>query len=852
MSAKEQINQNQNSSSDIMTAKQIPTIRHIDHDCIRFIAAGEKINDIETVIRELIENSVDAKATNIEIRLGRFGIESIEVEDNGTGIDESDFQFLGQRYHTSKIDNFNKLQSSLETYGFRGEALSCLCTISNVTIITKSSSSPTGTKLTFKPNGTIAKKEPIARSNGTSVIIRNLFHSLPVRRKELEHQAKRQYDKIVRVIYEHVLIRPDIRFTLCKSSKLRKEKDFTYGGTTLEKSIVSMFGIKVLESLVPIKQVDYEELDSVKKRGSQEEGSISTQSVIQIDSSINTTSEDQSLTITQTFEPSEPPNREKFFRRSTKSKFAREKPTYTVHGYISKIDCGRNSTDCQFVFVNDKPCELPRVVRHINDLYRGYSHHQSPFLCLFIQVQSWAADFNVPRKRAVILSEENRLNDLMKDVIDTMFSPLVPAMTKNCPSAQLASLTMKSDEIQKYCTQTPKRNLDERSDDDSTIPQKKRNTYVTPPKNLHQTSSKTLLPHNSPTTTSSSSVELIGQFRNNTPKVHTQNEDNMDCHSEVLTQKDTPDTILVDDFDHEQSRDSDDSSVDLTDQQKTGQLLAIDYFNCKFNQRNNINEERLSVAIENIDDLAVALERERAQRCVVKDSREYSFAIDPMFNTVSEQEMKLNLCRESFENMDIIGQFNNGFIITRYNDHLFIIDQHATDERANFEDQLDKCPMERQVMVRPKPLLLNSIQENTIVRNLDEFERRGFQFIYDENKPPGYRVQLSSTSICKGQGMDVYLDKSDIEELLNVAIESPSALPSYNLKKVKDLAASRACRKSVMIGDKLSESQMKSIVSKMSNLSNPWVCAHDRPTIRHLMDVEWMERFKKVPKVEDK
>lgn len=784
------------------SAKSVSTIKQIDNDSIRYISAGEKINDIETVIRELIENSLDAGATIIEVRLTRFGVDVIEVEDNGDGIDEEDFPFLGQRYHTSKITDFEKLQRDLVTFGFRGEAISCLCSISNVTIVTRSRRSPTGSKLIFNKDGSLLKKEAVARSIGTTVTIKNLFHSLPVRRRDLEMTSKRQYDKVVRVIYEHVLVRPEIKFALCKNYKTKKDKDFAHGGTSLERCIVSIFGIKTLDSLMPIKQPSY----SVNL----EDDTEKCNDLIDIND----------VEPSQKFECSIAPDRDKFYRRQSKSKFRREKPNYTIFGYISKPGCGRNASDSQFIFVNNKPCELSKVTRLINDSYRNYSHNQHPFLCLFIQVQNWAADFNVPRKRAVILAEENRLCDIIKETLDTMFAPSLPATTKTCPSALLSSITANTSE---GCSPRGTKREGEGLSDEHTRKHVKKDQVVSEHEKLDQ-----------------EKLEPNKAHLNPKHKIKNKHNDHnyTICVSQGTTDATQPENTI--------SETSSDSGEDSSDQVQS--TLAIDYFNCRLSQENKSENGRLSAKIDHHEDMPSALERERAQRRLVIDSKEYMFAIHPDFNKVSEQELKLNLCRQSFENMDIVGQFNKGFIITRYNDHLFIIDQHATDERANFEDQLDKCPLDRQPMVRPKPLLFNSIQENTIMSHLEEFEKRGFQFVVDESKMAGYRVQLASTSICKGHGTDVYLDKNDVEELVGVAMDSPHALSSYTLRKVNDLAASKACRKSVMIGDAISETQMRSIVSKMSGLSNPWICAHGRPTIRHLMDVKWVRRMKEKSK----
>lgn len=861
-------------------------IKEIDQDLVKFIAAGEKINDIETAIRELVENSIDAEAKNIEIRLSRFGVDCIEVVDDGVGINEENFKTLGVRYHTSKITNFAKLQESLSTFGFRGEALSCLINIANVTITTKTKSSPTGSKLIFQRDGTLGKVEPVARSKGTTVILKNLFYSLPVRKRELEMTAKRQYDKVVKLMYEQLLARPHIKFTLCKKSAAKKEKDFTHGGTTLEGCIVTIFGLKVLDSLMPIKQPwirgshNQESCDnSESKDDENKKKSIEKMVNLEINESLG----EKVLKLKGEFEPTTAPVREDFFKNRRKSIFKREKPDYLIHGYISKIGRGRNSTDCQFIFVNKKPCDISQISRLINEVYRGYSPSQYPFFCLFIQVQQWAADFNVPRKRAVILQEENRLYDIVKESLDSMFSPLVQSNHKSCPVAHIpvASQVLKDGDNTKASSTTKKRVLELDKDDEIEAQPTKKQVIeeIEPTSNSENQDLSDKATTTKTTEESRKDPDVVEVTSDNDPisipsgSYPTSTSSNCGSSGTSLPPS-SPSTKITDGADTEIS-DTGSKYFDATsapsrttsqaaipEKTPAGFKSALEVLQdenekpvphgleiccapplleCRFSQIKKSCDGRLQVYIDNPEDLSLALEREREQRKPLADSKEYNFAIHPNFNVVAEQELKFNLDRSSFESMQIIGQFNKGFIITRLNKHLFIIDQHATDERANYENQLDKYPLIKQPMVVPKPLYLNSIQENIIINHIDAFKLRGFEFDVDESKVAGLRVRLASTSICKGHGLDdQYLTKEDVEELIDVISNSPNSLSTYALKKVRYVAASRACRSSVMIGDKLSRPQMAEIVSKMTSLQNPWVCAHNRPTIRHLMDTDWM------------
>lgn len=765
---------------------QETSMRKLDDTSIQFIAAGEKISDIETVVRELVENSIDAGAKHIDIRLSKFGVDSIEVCDDGAGIEEVNFTALGSRYHTSKITDIDKFQE-LETFGFRGEALSCLLRLANVTITTKAKSSSTGTKLVFAKDGTLFKSEPVARGDGTSVIVKNLFHSIPVRRRELEQTAKRQYDKVTKLIYEQVLARPEIKFTLSKKTQTERSRDFTHGGSSLESCIITIYGVKVLDSLMPIKQAGLKraKIQEQEKDFKVGENKCPTEG----------DSDKEPKLMGGLFETTIPPDREEFFKQRRKSKLKREKPVFTLYGYISKPGTGRHSADGQFIYVNKKPCDVPKLSRAINEVFRNYNAPSQayPFYCLFIQVQNWAADFNVPRKRAVILQHEDQLCDLVRETLDEMYSLTKPTNQSSCSNAHIPFM----------------------------VPKKQENDLDPSMKE-------------SPVETCSSTELSYQEIRNNDHSTTVVARPHRDYFSEPFRRPPLKTNSVQS---GQKSRPIAHVPAVITKRQEDRQFNVT---------RGSPPDEayspiKLSEPVNNMQ-LMILEQRENEHETEAERPKEFSYAIHPNFNILAEQELKLNLNKTSFENMQVVGQFNKGFIITRLGKHMFIIDQHATDERANYEELLENSPLTEQKMTVPKPLYFNSIQENAIMNNVEEFERKGFKFLIDKSKVAGFRVLLSSTSIFKGQGTDEYLTREDLEELINVFLESPRSFSSYTLKKVRNIAASKACRKSVMIGDKLSWSQMSSIVSKMAILKNPWVCAHNRPTIRHLMDTDWMDK----------
>jgi DNA mismatch repair protein PMS2 len=124
-------------------------IRAIDHESVTKICSGQVVVDLATAVKELVENSLDAGATTIEVKLRNEGLGAIEVSDNGIGIDPSNYASLALKHHTSKLATFSDL-TSIASFGFRGEALNALCELSgSLTVTTKQADEAVGTVLSF-------------------------------------------------------------------------------------------------------------------------------------------------------------------------------------------------------------------------------------------------------------------------------------------------------------------------------------------------------------------------------------------------------------------------------------------------------------------------------------------------------------------------------------------------------------------------------------------------------------------------------------------------------------------------------------------------------------------------------
>ncbi len=178
---------------------------------INKIAAGEVVERPASVVKELIENSIDAKATKILVDIEKSGLHLIRVVDNGTGMDREDALLACESHTTSKIASIQDLDN-IVSMGFRGEALSSIASVSDFEMITKDKTSKTGTKIEIK-YGKFQKAEDISSNIGTSISVKHLFHNVPARKKFLKSE-RTEYANILDTFLKYALSFPSIHFLL--------------------------------------------------------------------------------------------------------------------------------------------------------------------------------------------------------------------------------------------------------------------------------------------------------------------------------------------------------------------------------------------------------------------------------------------------------------------------------------------------------------------------------------------------------------------------------------------------------------------------------------------------------------
>lgn len=326
-----------------------------------------------------------------DVRFKNQGLETIEVQDNGSGITRDNYPSLALKHYTSKLAVYDDL-SNLQTFGFRGEALSSLSALSHLSIITCiADDAPKGSKLHFSSSGTLESTSVVSAKQGTTVTVEDLFYNLPVRRRELERHIKREWTKVISLLNQYACILTNVKFTVSQQPTKGKRIILfsTKGNPTTRENVLNIFGTKTMAALVPL-NLDLE-LEPTAPRISSQHAQLKPQ-----------------------------------------------KNRVVVKGHVSRPAHGegRQAPDRQMFFVNGRPCGLPQFAKVFNEVYKAFNSSQSPFIFADIQLDTHLYDVNVsPDKRTILLHEQSRMLDHLKESLNAVFE----SHDYTVPASQLAS-----------------------------------------------------------------------------------------------------------------------------------------------------------------------------------------------------------------------------------------------------------------------------------------------------------------------------------------------------------------------------------------------------------------------------
>ncbi|HWQ14569.1 MAG TPA: DNA mismatch repair endonuclease MutL [Roseiflexaceae bacterium] len=236
-------------------------IRVLDPTIAAQIAAGEVVERPASVVRELVENALDAGARRITVEARGGGLREIKVQDDGCGIPAAEVELAFMRHATSKLASADDLWD-IHTLGFRGEALPSIASVAQVVCITRAATEEVGTELRIA-GGELQARAPRGCTPGTALSVRNLFYNTPVRREFLRSEAT-EAAAISATVTQYALAYPEVRFTLLLDGRLALQ---TSGGGDLRAALVEVYGLDTARQLLAVDTSFGEDREAIRVRG---------------------------------------------------------------------------------------------------------------------------------------------------------------------------------------------------------------------------------------------------------------------------------------------------------------------------------------------------------------------------------------------------------------------------------------------------------------------------------------------------------------------------------------------------------------------------------------------------------
>jgi len=826
------------------------------------ICSWQVLPDLRTAVKELLDNAIDANCKSIMIEFNNFGLEGFEVCDDGHGIDPEDLPKIAKKGATSKIKNFEDIYEA-QTLGFRGEALAALRSLGDMTICSKRECDSIGTEVKYDKIGNIVSKIEKVRNNGTTVKVIELFKNVPVRYNEFKRTHKIQYRNAVDLIQEYSLVNYSMQFTITNIHPEKGRQTVFLKGlaSNIDQNIELVLGKNLSSQLIPL---DFKIIpDTIIIKG--------------------------------------------FVKKTVASgslKSGKGKPMLNM-------------------FINKRPIHMPKIFSNaISEIYKKYQADTSPGAILFMETKKSAdgknlVDVNIsPNKMDVIIEGEKEIGKQIRDQLDTFLSKIMPTRMEEVGQKELPFKPLKTDSPRfsqknddKISTALhnpgPLQITKRISPSSSQSIGSQRDSFEKPRFGGYKPWDNTGPVANA----SSGSMDFSGvrTYQFGVPR----KSNRMSQESEESKDSKDEDDNAYKIFEFKpQGLNSERAKPNILSPEVSSQERVYLFNNPPpdVSMRDTIpmkEDEKLPVAMasqssNNLSQTSSKFDQPEAgavstglnftatnnlelgpfiPKITVIDMsetqkiNELPSAVKPLNiieNPKITEECSSNinakgdilatqLNKVDFANIEVIGQFNLGFILCRHNTGLYIVDQHAADEKFNYEKFASTTILQSQPLLKPLEVKLTSAELLAAQQNPKAFNENGFKVTIEE-RTDSASGQLIGYAVIRAMpySENTSFTVEDFYELLGLMTShentfmnedskknegnsneesKPALLRCAGLRpsKIKKMLASRACRRSVMVGTALNYEEMTNIVHHLAGLDCPWTCPHGRPTIRLLM-----------------
>ncbi len=691
-------------------------IQLLDDHLSNKIAAGEVVERPASVVKELVENSIDAGSTVIEVFIEMAGLKSIRIVDNGEGIAADDVLNAFERHATSKIKNEHDL-FRIRSLGFRGEALPSIASVAHVTL-QASTGVDAGSRVVIE-GGKLITHEGAPGRQGTDITVANIFFNTPARLKYLKSEAT-ELGNISDVVNRLAISHPEIAFKLVSNEKILLK---TAGNGNITQVFASIYGLETAKKMVP---------------------------------------------------------------------FQGESLDFKINGLIGMPEMTRASRNYMTILVNGRYIKNFLVVKAILDGYHTLLPiNRYPFVLLSISLDPYLVDVNVhPSKMEVRLSKEKELMELTATTIKAKLQELslIPA----------ATLPVKKEKLQN--TQTVLH-----FDESAQTPRKVIDYFNEQVKDSASVAKEALPP-------------FLGD-----EEIHYQVSGAVFTETSPIFQKaDNINAGLLDGDDQEKPT-SDDSAQSFA---KIG----------TYEQQDSLSAEAIT------DEHTVSLKQKQCEytpNIASTEDLSSQMETDTVATNISNKLVTAVEAETSkVPPLYAIGQLHGTYILAQNENGFYMIDQHAAQERMNYEFykvKIAEYGQGQQELLLPLTIEFPSDKFLKIQENLPLLEEIGL-----------YLSPFGANSFII-RSTPVWFPKGEEEALLDDMIEQVIRTKKADIGQLREEAAiMMSCKASIKANQYLKLEEMQALLDDLRRTNDPFTCPHGRPVILHFSNYEIEKMFKRV------
>ena len=800
----------------------------LDDLTINKIAAGEVIERPASVIKEMVENSIDAGANNITVEIKNGGISYIKVADNGKGIAQDDMEIAFERHATSKIRSADDLET-VTSMGFRGEALASIAAIANVEMVSKTANQEIGYKVVVE-GGDILEKEEAGCRTGTTITVRNLFFNTPVRYKFL----KKDYTEsgyIEDVITRIALVHPEIAIKLINTGKTIIQ---TNGNGELKSVIYSIYGKNVAEGVLPVKY-EYEDIKV--------EGVIGKPEIARSNRS------------NQLFFVNKRYIKDKTLSAATEQAYKGMIPIGKFGFVVLNIEMNPAKVD-----VNVHPAKLEVRFEEESKIFQAIYHAIKDSLLKGDLVADTSKEGEVNQNSNGLFKQRYTNNNEIKEYIEKE-SEIKTNAKENIAKAlnmdtgkpiNTADILEKLRKLQQNIKQTVEENPKIKLND----------SYIKMSEKINNPESQEEIKEENAENQSTNSQENHETITVNTTPVdmnensNDNSENNNENQEKNTENKEINNENEVQNNQNETSQEKAEETTNHEDNNENNKKNNKENNEENANETNNLNQvsEINEKEFEEIKDKLEKLQDNSYQEPVDFDEMyQKLFKTKPIKDSSNEENKEENRINaidivknntSLFENIEeykkvpykFIGIVFKTYIILEMNKEMYILDQHAAHERIMYEkvkkNYYSDKTKDSQMLLLPDIITLTHKEMDIAKENMAMFEKAGFTLEeFGENT-----IKLTGVpTVC------IDLDTKDL--FLETLDEINTVARTAKQEKEERFIATVACKAAVKAHMALTPEEVDSLMDKLLELPNPFTCPHGRPTAIKMTQYDIEKKF---------